>query len=39
MIELAGLDFMKRDDYVFKEFDMFFPERYCKSTDDTGKDI
>jgi len=39
MIELAGLYFMKRDNYVFKEFNMFFPERYRKSTDDTGKDI
>ncbi len=39
MIELAGLDFVKRDDDIFEEFDMLFSEGNCKSTDDTGEDI
>ncbi len=39
MIELAGLDFVKRDDDIFEEFDMLFSEGDRKSTDDTGEDV
>jgi len=34
MIELAGLDFMKGDDDILEELDMFFSEGYCEPTDD-----
>lgn len=36
MVELAGLDFMKRDNYIDEELNMFLPERHRKSTNDTG---
>jgi hypothetical protein len=36
MIELAGLYFMEGNDDILEKDYMFFSERHCKSTDDTG---
>ncbi len=39
MVELAGLDLVKRNDDSFEEVDVFFPQRNGKSTDNTCKNI
>jgi hypothetical protein len=39
MEQVACLDLVKWDDDILEENDMLFSQGYCKTADDTGKNI